>query len=82
MQIKLFLWRLEEFSEKRKKQIRDSVDSLDYKSEIYYVSNLGDDNNDGKTPSSACKTLEKISSAPLQRDLCVLFKRRMYFEEV
>lgn len=70
-----FLKALEEWSTKRKKQIRESADSIERKGVMYYVSNDGDDSNDGKTPSTPWKTLEKVSSASLQRGACVLFRR-------
>ena len=42
---------------------------------VYYVSNSGDDDNDGKTPQTAWKTLERVSKAYLYEGDAVLFKR-------
>ena len=70
-----FLQRLEEYSNTRKKQILESADAINCQGDVYYVSNLGDDTNDGKTPSTAWKTLEKVSSTLLKKSDCVLFCR-------
>lgn len=42
---------------------------------IYYVSNDGDDKNDGLTPETAWATLNKVNSAPLNSGDAVLFNR-------
>ena len=41
----------------------------------YYVSANGDDNNDGKSPESAIKSLDAIEKLPLNDGDAVLFKR-------
>ncbi|MBQ4131743.1 MAG: hypothetical protein IJD71_05340 [Clostridia bacterium] len=41
----------------------------------YYVSAEGDDNNDGKTPKTAIKSLDAIEKLPLKEGDAVLFKR-------
>ena len=41
----------------------------------YYVSVSGDDNNDGKSPDTAIKTLDAIEKLPLKDGDAVLFKR-------
>ena len=46
---------------------------------VYYVSNKGDDNNDGKTPDTAWATLQKVSEAELNPGDYVLFERGGYF---
>ena len=70
-----FLQSLEEYSNTRKKQILESIDSIHCQGDVYYVSNLGDDTNDGKMPLTAWKTLKKVSSMPLKKGACVLFRR-------
>ncbi len=45
----------------------------------YYVSNLGDDNNDGMSPETAWATLDKVNNAPLNEGDCVLFNRGDFF---
>ena len=42
---------------------------------IYYVSNDGDDSNNGLSPAAPFKTLNKINSLNLQRGDAVLFRR-------
>lgn len=42
---------------------------------VYYVSNNGSDSNNGKSPSSAWKTLDKVSSANLPYGSYVCFER-------
>ena len=61
--------------EKRKKQILESADHVKIDGTTYYVSNGGNDQNDGLTPKSAWKTLEKVSQADLKYGDGVLFER-------
>lgn len=61
--------------EERKKKILNSKSSVVIKGATYYVSNGGDDGNDGKTPETAWKTLKKVSEAYLNEGDGVLFKR-------
>ena len=42
---------------------------------VYYVSNSGNDSNDGKTPATAWKTLNKVNSARLAVGSYVCFER-------
>ena len=65
----------DELFEKRKEEILDSSDSITVSGTNYYVSNNGDDANDGKTPESAWKTLGKVSCVALLEGDAVLFKR-------
>ena len=46
---------------------------------VYYVSNNGNNNNDGKSPATAWKTLSKVNEADLQPGDYVLFERGGYF---
>jgi hypothetical protein len=61
--------------EKRKAEILFARDSFAVCGQKYYVSNLGDDTNDGKTPQTPWKTLHKVSEAILKPGDGVLFKR-------
>ena len=70
-----FLQSLDELGNHRKKEICESTDCIVSQGEVYYVSNLGDDRNDGKTPSTAWKTLEKVSSTRLPQGAYVRFRR-------
>ena len=42
---------------------------------VYYVSNNGNDKNDGKTPETAWKTLDKVNSTSVVRNSYVCFER-------
>jgi len=61
--------------EEKKKKILDSKDNITAKGISYYVSNSGDDANDGKTPETAWKTLRRVSDAYLNPGDGVFFKR-------
>ena len=62
-------------AQERIEQIRGSADALKIEGAKYYVSNSGDDANDGLTPSSAWKTLKRVSDAQLKAGDGVLFCR-------
>lgn len=61
--------------EERKQKILNSKSDVVIKGTTYYVSNSGDDNNDGTTPQTSWKTLKKVSDAYLNEGDGVLFKR-------
>jgi len=61
--------------EERKKNILEAKDEITVKGTSYYVSNDGDDANDGKTPGTSWKTLDKVSNAYLYPGDGVFFKR-------
>lgn len=61
--------------EARKKEILQARDELVIQGITYYVSNSGDDSNDGKTPETAWKTLKRVSEAYLNPGDGVLFQR-------
>ena len=42
-----------------RKKIRESKDELEYVGKVYYISNNGDDNNDGLSPETAWKTIRR-----------------------
>lgn len=70
-----FLKEVNLLAEQRKFDIRATSDHLKITGNTYYVSNLGNDANDGRSPKTAWKTLAKVSAAPLERGDGVLFRR-------
>lgn len=69
------LVRLDEMAEKLKKEILEAEDTIEIKGTTYFVSNEGNDENDGKSPETAWKTIEKVSQAELLPGDGVRFKR-------
>ena len=69
------LKQFDDIAEKRKQEILSAPDSVAVTGTRYYVSNDGNDENDGKTPESAWATLKKVSSAPLLPGDGVFFRR-------
>lgn len=63
------------YFEKRKNDILESIDNINITGTAYYVSNCGNDQNDGLSPENAWKTLEKVSEANLKYGDGVLFER-------
>ena len=61
--------------EAKKNEILNAKDEIVIKGVTYYVSNAGDDKNDGKTPETAWKTLDRVSKAYLNPGDGVLFNR-------
>lgn len=72
---KEFLSEMENISLKRKNEILNSADDIRITGTVYYVSNLGDDNNNGRTPETAWKTLEKVSKEKFNSGDGVFFRR-------
>lgn len=67
--------RLDELKAKRISEIRATATEVAVTGTKYYVSNSGDDSNDGKSPESAWKTLDKVSEARLSGGDGVFFRR-------
>lgn len=65
--------------EKRKAKIKATKTSVKILGTAYYVSNNGDDTNDGKSPKTAWKTLQKVNNADLKWGDGVFFKRSDIF---
>ena len=61
--------------EKRKQEILNTKDSLSVTGTAYYVSNSGDDNNDGLTEDTPWKSFDKVSNADLKSGDGVFFQR-------
>ncbi len=72
-----FLAEFDALCERRKQEIRNTKDIAprDIGGTTYYVSNDGDDNNDGLTPATAWKTLKKASEFEYATGDCVRFRR-------
>ena len=70
-----FLSEIDTLADKRRREIRESRDALSVEGTKYYVSNVGDDKNDGLSPESAWRTLARIGEGGLERGDAVLFRR-------
>jgi len=65
----------DELAKKRKNEILNTKDNMTITGAIYYVSNSGDDENDGKSPEKPWKTLKRVSEEKLSFGDGVCFKR-------
>ena len=69
----------EAFIEKKSREalerIRNAVSNIDVSGTVYYVSNNGNDANDGKTPEKALQSLNAVNALSLKSGDAVLFKR-------
>ena len=72
---KSYLNDVEALIAKRRQEIRETTDELVITGTKYYVSNAGDDSNDGLSPETAWKTLAKVSETELKEGDAVLFNR-------
>ncbi|MBE5818205.1 MAG: hypothetical protein E7312_04025 [Clostridiales bacterium] len=71
-----FLADIDAKAEALKQSIVNSTTNIEYTGTAYYVSNDGNDENDGLTPETAWATLDRISAAPeLKSGDAVLFRR-------
>ncbi len=61
--------------EEKKQAVLQAQDSITVTGTVYYVSNVGNDENDGRSPQTPWKTLSKVSNANLKRGDAVLFRR-------
>ena len=59
----------------RRESILNSKTEVTYTGTAYYVSNEGNDKNDGLTPETAWASIEKVSNADLQPGDAVFFNR-------
>ncbi|MBQ2890689.1 MAG: hypothetical protein IJE44_03475 [Clostridia bacterium] len=69
------LAKFEELAERRIAEIRNTKDEIKVSGAVYYVSTSGNDDNDGKTPQTPWKSLEKVSTTELNPGDGVCFKR-------
>jgi len=72
---KEFLKKQEELYLARIKEIRETKDELVIKGTTYFVSADGDDSNDGKSPETPWKTINRVSNSWLLPGDGVLFRR-------
>ena len=72
---KAFLNGLDALAEQKKQAILTAQDTLTITGTTYYVSNEGNDEQDGTTPETAWATLGKVTTAPLQEGDGVRFRR-------
>ena len=72
---KKFLSEIDAKAEALKEKILNAKDEITYSGTAYYVSNKGDDRNDGLTPEKAIQSVERIYSLPLREGDAVLFER-------
>jgi len=70
-----FLREIESLAEQRKKEILSAKDEISIHGTAYYVSNDGNDENDGLTPETAWQTLAKVSTADLKPGDGIRFRR-------
>ncbi len=74
--------KIEEITQKRIKEIRNTKTEVTVPGTSYYVSNGGNDDNDGKSPETAWKTIAKVNAASegiLKKGDAVFFKRGELF---
>jgi len=70
-----FLAQQEALYEKRKQEILQAKDSIEITGTTYYVSACGDDANDGLSPETPWKTLQRVNEAKLLPGDGVRFRR-------
>lgn len=70
-----FLEEQEALYEQRKNEILSAEDQITIAGTTYYVSADGDDNNDGKTPETAWRTLDRVNGSWLLPGDGVRFRR-------
>lgn len=72
---KEFLERQEELYAKKRNEIINAKDEIEVTGAVYYVSNDGDDCNDGLSPEKAWKTIDRVNGTWLLPGDGVLFRR-------
>ena len=70
-----FLEQHEQFCDAVKERIRNTTDNLVITGKIYYVSNEGDDENDGLSPERPWKSMRKVNCSVYEEGDAVLFRR-------
>ena len=70
---------IEALSAKRKAEILSTKDTIVISGTKYYVSNDGNDDNDGKTPETAWATINKVNEYTYEKGDGVLFRRGDFF---
>lgn len=72
---KTFLNNIDKLSNARKEEILNAKDEISVSGTTYYVSNDGNDDNDGLSANTAWKSTEKVSSYPFKAGDGVAFRR-------
>jgi hypothetical protein len=72
---KVFLEEIDIIAKNRKIDILNAKDNIEIKGQTYFVSETGNDDNDGKTPDTAWHSLEKVSNSKLNPGDGVLLRR-------
>lgn len=73
---KAFLSEIDKKAEALKAEIYAAKDSLEYSGKAYYVSQInGNDMNDGLTPQTAVKSLDRIATLPIDSGDAILLER-------
>ena len=62
-------------AEAKKQSILNYECEISVRGKTYYVSQNGDDNNDGLSPKTAWKTIQKVNDSPIADGDAVLFER-------
>jgi len=76
---KEFLAEIDKLAEAKKNNIRNTESDFATNGKLYYVSENGNDNNDGLSPATALKTLEKASELQLCEGDVILLERGSFF---
>ncbi len=76
---KEFLAEIDRLANERKENILNSASVYQTNGKIYYVSENGNDSNDGLSPKNAIRTLEKASELPLCEGDVILLERGSFF---
>ncbi len=76
---KEFLAEIDKLAEAKKNNIRNTESDFSTNGKLYYVSENGNDNNDGLSPATALKTLEKASELQLCEGDVILLERGSFF---
>lgn len=66
---------IDRLAEKMKRKVLNSKSEVSPEGTIYYVSADGDDNNDGLSPKTPIRTLDRMNSLELQPSDGVMFRR-------
>lgn len=76
---KEYLASIDKLAEEKKQSIRNSESVYPTDGKLYYVSENGCDNNDGLSPATAFRSLEKMNSVQLSEGDTILLERGSFF---
>ena len=66
---------LDRKTDKKRESIRNTKTNIEVRGTKYYVAQDGNDQNDGLSPATPIKSIDKVNSLPLKAGDAVLFKR-------